>query len=204
MDKLINYIEYRRKRYGEIERITVISSMYYYFGNIKVRISDHMKYSDDAVKKIDYYFIIQPNDTYIFMPNPKYNRDEKLYMKIVSYNEAKEFIRTLHDYSMKLVPMMKWYSPKGWNDTKKYDNDETKTVENCAEKISWDDFYKRYFDMKGNTYQTKVAHRIESLVYGNIGKGSVYEKMDRIKNAYMKMSSSQYDTLMKKFMEANL
>lgn len=81
MDKLINYIEYRRKRYGEIERITALSSMYYCFGNIKVRISDHMKYSNDAVKKIDYYFIIQPNGTYIFMPNPKYNKDEKMYMK---------------------------------------------------------------------------------------------------------------------------
>ena len=204
MDRLVNYIEYRWKKYGEIERTTVLSSMYYSFGNIRVRISDHMKYSEDEVRKIDYFFIIQPNDTYVFMASPKYNKDGKLYMKIVPYNEAKEFIKTLHDYSMKLVPMMKWYSPKGWNDTKKYDNNETKTVENCAEKISWDDFYKRYFDMKGNIYQTKVAHRIESLVYGNIGKGSVYEKMDRIKNAYMKMSSSQYDTLMKKFMEANL
>lgn len=204
MDRLVNYIEYRWKKYGNIERTTALSSMYYSFGNIRVRISDHMKYSEDEVRKIDYFFIIQPNDIYVFMASPKYNKDGKLYMKIVSYNEAKEFIKTLHDYSMKLVPMMKWYSPKGWNDTKKYDNDETKTVENCAEKISWDDFYKRYFDMKDNTYQTKVAHRIESLVYGNIGKGSVCEKMDRIKNAYMKMSSSQYDTLMKKFMEANL
>ena len=146
MDKLINYIEYRRKRYGEIERITALSSMYYCFGNIKVRISDHMKYSNDAVKKIDYYFIIQPNDIYIFMPNPKYNRDEKLYMKIVSYNEAKEFIRTLHDYSMKLIPMTRWYSPVDWKDIQKYD--DTKVIKNNTEQMTWDDFYKKYFEKK--------------------------------------------------------
>ena len=202
MDKLINYIEYRRKRYGEIERITALSSMYYCFGNIKVRISDHMKYSNDAVKKIDYYFIIQPNDTYIFMPNPKYNRDEKLYMKIVSYNEAKEFIKTLHEHIMKLIPMMNWYSPVGWNDIQKYD--DTKVIKNNTEQMTWDDFYKKYFDMKDDTYKIKVASRIENLVYGNIGKGSASEKMDRIKNAYMKMSLSQYKTLMKKINEANL
>lgn len=203
MDKLINYLEYRRKRYGEIERITAQSSTYYCFGNIKVRISDHMKYSDDAVKKIDYYFIIQPNDTYIFMPNPKYNKDEKLYMKIVPYHEAKEFIRTLHDYSMKLVPMTRWYSPVGWNDIQKYD-DNTKVIKNNTERMTWDNFYKKYFDMKDDTYKIKVAYRIENLVYGNIGKGSLSEKMDRIKNAYMKMSTSQYKTLMKNFNRVKL
>lgn len=203
MDKLVKYIEYRRKRYGEIERITALSSMYYCFGNIKVRISDHMKYSDDAVKKIDYYFIIQPNDTYIFMPNPKYNRDEKLYMKIVPYNEAKEFIKALHDCSMKLIPMTRWYSPVGWNDIQKYD-DNTKVIKNDTEQMTWDDFYKKYFDMKDDMYKIKVAYRIENLVYGNIGKGSVSERMDRIKNAYMKMSSSQYKTLMKKINKVNL
>lgn len=202
MDKLINYIEYRRKRYGEIEQITALSSMYYCFGNIKVRISDHMKYSNDAVKKIDYYFIIQPNDTYIFMPNPKYNRDEKLYMKIVSYNEAKEFIRTLHDYSMKLIPMTRWYSPVDWKDIQKYD--DTKVIKNNTEQMTWDDFYKKYFDMKDDIYKIKVAYRIENLVYGNIGKGSISERIYRIKNAYMNMSSSQYNTLMKKINKANL
>lgn len=49
MDRLVNYIEYRWKKYGEIERTTALSSMYYSFGNIKVRISDHMKYSEDEV-----------------------------------------------------------------------------------------------------------------------------------------------------------
>ena len=203
MDRLVNYIEYRWKKYGEIERTTALSSMYYSFGNIKVRISDHMKYSEDEVRKIDYFFIIQPNDTYVFMSSPKYNNDGKLYMKIVSYNEAKEFIKSLHDYSMKLVPMMKWYSPEGWNDTQNYDN-KVNAVKNNTERMTWGDFYKRYFDMKDDTYQKKVAQRIETLVYGSIGKGTVGGKMDRIRNAYMKMSSSQYDILMKKFMEANL
>lgn len=137
MDKLVNYIEYRWKRYGEIERAAALSSIYYHFGNIQIRISDHMKYNEDAIKKIDYFFIIQPNDTYIFIPNPKYNKDGKLYMK-------------------------------------------------------------------DDTYKIKVAYRIENLVYGNIGKGSLSEKMDRIKNAYMKMSSSQYKTLMKNFNRAKL
>lgn len=203
MDRLVNYIEYRWKKYGKIERTTALSSMYYSFGNIKVRISDHMKYSEDEVRKIDYFFIIQPNDTYVFMTSPKYNKDGKLYMKIVSYNEAKEFIKALHDYSMKLIPMTKWYSPIGWNDTQKYD-DNTKVIKNNTDRMEWDNFYQKYFYMRDDTYKTKVAHRIESLVYGNIGKGTVSGKMDRIKNAYMKMSSSQYDTLMKKFIEANL
>ena len=111
MDKLVNYIEYRWKRYGEIERVTALSSIYYHFGNFQIRISDHMKYNEDEIKKIDYFFIIQPNDIYIFIPNPKYNKDGKLYMKIVSYNEAKEFIKTLHEHIMKLIPIMNWYSP---------------------------------------------------------------------------------------------
>ena len=137
------------------------------------------------------------------MSSPKYNNDGKSYMKIVSYNEAKEFIKSLHDYSMKLVPMMKWYSPEGWNDTQNYDN-KVNAVKNNTERMTWGDFYKRYFDMKDDTYQKKVAQRIETLVYGSIGKGTVGGKMDRIRNAYMKMSPSQYDILMKKFMEANL
>lgn len=203
MDKLVNYIEYRWKRYGEIERVTALSSIYYHFGNIQIRISDHMKYNEDEIKKIDYFFIIQPNDTYIFIPNPKYNKDGKLYMKIVPYNEAKEFIKTLHEHIMKLIPMMNWYSPIGWNDLQKYD-DNTKVIKNNTERMTWDDFYKKYFDMKDDMYKIKVAYRIEHLVYGNIGKGSVSERMDRIKNAYMKMSSSQYKTLIKKFNRANL
>ena len=136
------------------------------------------------------------------MPNPKYNRDEKLYMKIVSYNEAKEFIRTLHDYSMKLIPMTRWYSPVDWKDIQKYD--DTKVIKNNTEQMTWDDFYKKYFDMKDDTYKIKVASRIENLVYGNIGKGNVNERIYRIKNAYMNMSSSQYNTLMKKINKANL
>lgn len=203
MDKLVNYIEYRWKRYGEIERATALSSIYYHFGNIQIRISDHMKYNEDEIKKIDYFFIIQPNDTYIFIPNPKYNKDGKLYMKIVSYNEAKEFIKTLHEHIMKLIPMTRWYSPVGWNDIQKYD-DNTKVIKNNTERMTWDDFYKKYFDMKDDTYKIKVAYRIENLVYGNIGKGSLSEKMDRIKNAYMKMSSSQYKTLMKNFNRVKL
>lgn len=120
-------------------------------------------------------------------------------MKIVPYNEAKEFIKTLHEHIMKLIPMMNWYSPIGWNNLQ---NNEV--MQNNIEKVSWDDFYKKYFDMKDDMYKIKVAYRIENLVYGNIGKGSVSERMGRIKNAYMKMSSSQYKTLIKKFNRANL
>ena len=39
MDKLVNYIEYRWKRYGEIERVTALSSIYYHFGNFQIRMN---------------------------------------------------------------------------------------------------------------------------------------------------------------------
>ena len=95
MDKLINYIQFREKKYGVIKGIASVNSMYYQIGIYTIRVSEHMKYSESSIKDCDYFFIIQPNDTYIFITNPKYNKDGKMYMKIVSYNDAKEFIKSL-------------------------------------------------------------------------------------------------------------
>ncbi|MDE5888609.1 MAG: hypothetical protein K2H20_01170, partial [Bacilli bacterium] len=64
MDKLVQYIEMRVKKYGHCVGNQAILSNYYTFGNAVVRISDHIKYGKDSTKTYDYCFVIQPNDTY--------------------------------------------------------------------------------------------------------------------------------------------
>ena len=90
------------KKYGHIKGEQCISSNYYTFTDKIVRISDHVKYSLDNAKKVDYTFIIQPNDMYLFYVSPKYNseRMNKMFLKIVTLQEAKNFIRRLHDFSL--------------------------------------------------------------------------------------------------------
>ena len=146
-----------------------------------------MKYSDDAVKKIDYYFIIQPNDTYIFIPNPKHNRDEKLYMKIVSYNEAKEFIKSLDEFAGKFIKMTDWYHPENWN----------RNVKDKG-KLSWDEFERIYMRNISDEKKFGVVNRIESLVFGNPKKGDLKAKLPGVIEAYNNMTSSQYNALIKK------
>ena len=197
MDKLIKYIEYRQRVYGQIERVISSNSMYYSFGYIKIRVSDHMKYSEEELKKNDYYFVIQPNDTYIFMTSPKYVKNGNLNMKIVSYNEAKEFIKSIHDYSLMFNKLTDWYSPENWNNLTDLPKPETSSVN----RLSWDEFYKTYFNDHDNDYKQRIGHKIESLVYGKLGKGTIDGKMNRIKNAYDTMSDPQYESLMKKIAE---
>jgi hypothetical protein len=198
MDKLINYIEYRQRMYGQIERSISSNSMYYNFGYIKVRVSDHMKYSEDELKKYDYYFMIQPNDTYIFMTSPKYVKNGYLNMKVVSYTDAKEFIKSIHEYSLKLNKMMDWYSPDDWNNLTNLPKTD---ISSDTDKMSWDNFYSLYFDGQTEEYGQRIANKIESLVYGKLGKGTINKKMDRIKTAYCMMSKPQYESVMKKIAE---
>lgn len=198
MDKLINYIEYRQRIYGQIERSISSNSMYYNFGHIKVRVSDHMKYSEDELKKYDYYFVIQPNDTYIFMTSPNYVKNGYLNMKVVSYNDAKEFIKSIHEYSLKLNKMMDWYSPDDWNNLTNLPKTD---ISSDTDKMSWDNFYSLYFDGQTEEYGQRIANKIESLVYGKLGKGTIDKKMDRIKTAYCMMSKPQYESVMKKIAE---
>ena len=50
MDKLINYIQFREKKYGVIKGIASVNSMYYQIGVYMVRISEHMKYSESSIQ----------------------------------------------------------------------------------------------------------------------------------------------------------
>lgn len=157
-----------------------------------------MKYSEDELKKYDYYFVIQPNDTYIFMTSPNYVKNGYLNMKVVSYNDAKEFIKSIHEYSLKLNKMMDWYSPDDWNNLTNLPKTD---ISSDTDKMSWDNFYSLYFDGQTEEYGQRIANKIESLVYGKLGKGTIDKKMDRIKTAYCMMSKPQYESVMKKIAE---
>jgi len=192
MDKLINYLEFRSQKYGVIKGIASPNSMYYQIGANRVRVSDHIKYGEDSVKDCDYHFIIQPNDTYIFLTSPKYIKDNKGYMKIVTYEQAKAFIKSLDDFAMQFVKMTDWYIPENWN----RDIKPKKEV-----KMSWDEFYKEFLKGRHDQYKLGIINRIESLVYGNPQKGNLDSKMPIIAPVFEGMSTSQYNALMAK-MEA--
>lgn len=187
MDKLINYIQFREKKYGVIKGIASVNSMYYQIGVYMVRISEHMKYSESAIKDCDYFFIIQPNDTYIFITNPKYNKDGKMYMKIVSYNDAKEFIKSLDEFAGKFIKMTDWYHPENWN----------RNVKDKG-KLSWDEFERIYMRNISDEKKFGVVNRIESLVFGSPKRGNLKTKLPGAIEAYNNMTSSQYNALIKK------
>lgn len=199
MDKLIRYIEYRQRVYGHIERYIAPHSMYYGFGNVSVRVSDHMKYKESELDKNDYYFVIQPDGNYIFLASPKHIRNGNLYMKIVPYDTAKEFIKSLHGYSLMLGGLTDWYIPEGWNNLTGLPKTEASVMP------MWDEFRKRYIDGKADNDGTvqSICNKIESLVYGKIGKGKLRKRMGQIKKAYCLMSVPQYEALMRKITEAN-
>lgn len=186
MDKLLNYIEFRAQKYGVIQGIASVSSMYYQIGMYRVRVSDHIKYGESAVKDCDFYFIIQPNDTYIFLASPKYVSDNKVYMKIVSYEEAKDFIKSLDDFVIRFMKMTDWYIPENWNRKVKDD------------RMSWKDFEKVYMDGKTNDVKLGIINRIESLTYGDIKKGNFETKYPTVEETYNNMTTSQYNALIVK------
>jgi len=189
MDKLINYIEFRAAKYGMIKGIASTSSMYYQIGINKVRVSDHIKYGEDSVKECDYYFIIQPNDTYIFLTSPKYVKGGKGYLKIVSYEEAKDFIKSLDEFAMQYTKMTDWYIPEDWN---------RQLEPRRVDKMPWEEFYKKFLEGKSEQYIMGVISRIESLVYGNPKKGNINAKMEIIESLYDGLTASQYGALMAK------
>ena len=172
-----------------IKGIASTSSMYYQIGTNRVRVSDHIKYGEDSVKECDYYFIIQPNDTYIFLTSPKYVKSGKGYLKIVSYEEAKKFIKSLDEFAIQYTKMTDWYIPEDWNRQL-----EPKRVD----KMPWEEFYKKFLEGKSEKYIMGVVSRIESLVYGNPKKGNINAKMEIIESLYEGLTASQYAALMAK------
>lgn len=198
MDRLINYIEWRSAKYGAIKGTASAKSMYYTIGVNLVRISDHMKYSENSGKNVDYYFIIQPNDTYIFIPNPKLNSDGKMYMRIVTYSEAKEFIKSLHDFAIQYESISKWYRPEYWNrePVTQEEMKEKSVTDKPNGRLTWEDFKTKYMEGDNGPNRMSVVSRLETLVYGCPQKGNINTKMLNMSTTYDKLTSTQYNTLM--------
>lgn len=188
MDKLVKYIETRRKKYGHIKGEQAVFSMYYTIGDKVVRVSDHLKYGETSVKKFDYNFVIQPNELYIFSQSPKYTQQAKMFLKIMTLPEVKKLIRRLHDFAISMDDACEVYSPEGWNK-----NDGTQ-----YEKPSWEEFFNKYMDGLDDLSKLNVCDKIEHIFYGSTMKGKLTEKLDRVPELYESFSLTQYDTLLKK------
>ena len=193
MDKLIKYIEMRIKKYGHCKGDQAILSNYYMFGDKTVRISDHIKYGQDSVKTFDYCFVIQPNDTYIFTQRPTEENKCRMYVKIITLNDAKKFIKNLHDFTIAHEQMSEIYSPEGWN----------KTSGESNHTLSWDEFYNDYLSDKDNNYILKIVDQIELIYTGKFSKGSVTNKLVYIPEMFERLSITQYDTLISKIKKIN-
>ena len=193
MDKLINYMMFRKKTYGCINDYPAASSMYYMVGPYKIRISDHMKYGESAANECDYYFIIQPDGNYVFINGPKYNKDNKMYMKVVSYEEAKGFIKSLHDFAIRYSKFTDWFKPEDWN---------KETVKKSLIKPTWEEFKNKYLVKSDEKRCTAIISKIENLVYGCVQKGNINTKILNFSPVYDKLNDSQYKALMVKMGEA--
>ena len=193
MDKLIQYIEGRMKRYGHVSGTQALSSVYYKFKNCVIRVSDHIKYGMDSVNTIDYNFIIQPNDTYIFIAAPKHNLPEnttKMFLKIVTLEDAKRFIRSTHEMAIMLDEMTDIYSPENWNLCNSQSNTE--------KMLTWDEFFDTYVKGKNDAQALQIINKIDVVCTGSINKGNYETKLPLMKSLYEKMSETQYNTLIQK------
>lgn len=188
MDKLLTYIENRRKRYGHINKNVAPSSVYYIIGGTIIRISDHIKYGEDGIRKFDYCFIIQDNGLYVFTASPKHNidRTSKMYLKIVTFEEAKSFIKKIHDDKISINNMLTVYSPGGWSG-----------ITNGA-KMKFEDFKKKYIDPSSPTTQLNIVDLIESSVTGSFSKGNFQAKIGGVKKYYDSLDKTQVDDVLEK------
>ena len=191
MDKLIKYIEQRSQKYGHIKGEQCISSNYYTFGDSVVRISDHIKYGAESVKKVTCSFIIQPNDTYIFVPTPKMDSrmGNKMYLKIVTLQEAKMYIRKIHEFTIVCDEMNEMFSPDGWN--------KSGGVTTNCDKPTWSEFMEKHMNIDEKK-KINILDIIEKIVTGQNSKGGYDKKIVRIPSMYEEMSLTQYDTLISK------
>lgn len=199
MEKLINYIESRAKKYGHVKGVVGLSSNYYTIGQKIVRISDHMKYGDDGIKKYDYCFVIQPNDMYIFTISPKLTADTRMYVKIVSYDDARSFIKKLHDFAISLDEMSEMYTPPvGWN---------CANLPTYEDKMSWSDFCQKYMTGVEQSKAINILDIVERVGRGQIAKGGYDVKLVRNEKYYDRLTQSQYETMIEsveKLLEKNI
>lgn len=182
---LIKYLDYRNSLYGCITGKQTLSSNYYKIGNVIIRISDHIKYGQMGVTAFDYCFIIQPNDMYIFTSSPKLQNDNKMYLKIVTYHEAKEFIKKLHDFAVQANNMMDIYHPDNWN---KCNMPET-------EKPSWSVFYETYMKSQQEIVQMNILDKIERMCKGSNSKGNLTTKLNKAPDIYKELTIVQVDKI---------
>lgn len=184
IDQLVKYIDWRSKRYGLISATQCISSNYYNIGNTVVRISDHIKYGAAGIKRFDYCFIIQENGYYVFTATPKLNsnKSSQLYLKIVSFQEAKSFIKALHDYEIQTAKMSRIFSPNGWN--------TVNTAELAA--ISWDTFFEENLkDLNTPQLQSMIDKICYMINHGNVPKGDITQKLNYIMSKYNSFSNDE-------------
>ncbi len=190
MEKLIKYIETRIKRYGHVKSNQAMLSNYYVFGNKVVRISDHIKYGMVDQNTYDYSFIIQENDMYIFTISPKNDTKNmnRMFLKIVTLEEAKQFIKKLHDFSISLDNISNFYKPENWNMSNVL-NDKPTYSEFCA----------MYIDtLNEDCKKLTVLDHIERIRTGKNSKGGVADKQIRMEEVYNSLSMVQYETLINK------
>lgn len=193
VDKLVKYIDWRSKRYGLIKTTQCISSNYYHIGDTVVRISDHIKYGLSSVNRFDYCFIIQDNDQYIFTASPKHNstKTTQLYLKVVSFEEAKEFVKSLHDYEIQMQKMGEIFHPQGWNNIT---GEET----HC---MTWTEFYKEYLETASRQQKQQLLDTICYMLDQEVPKGNVDTKLSHVAKRYKELSEDELISFLSEFDE---
>lgn len=180
MDKLVTYINKRANKFGHITKTEVITSIYYRIGDNIIRISDHLKYGVENVKKFSFTFIIQNDGSYIFCESPSRMKDGKMYVKSVTYNEARQFIRHLYDYTISYNKLSNNGIDSSWK----------------TEKMQYKEFVSKYI-----TNAVKLQSIIDFITTVSNGKcmsGSINDKLKMLPTIYKNLSIEQYKTIISK------
>lgn len=191
MDPLVEYIITRKQKHGHIDVSKSISSVYFTIGEKVIRISDHMRYGLSNQGDFDYSFVIQPGDLYIFAENPKNNGQQKMYLKIVSLKEAQKLIRDIHAMTITHYKITARYEPKCWK-TSDY------IMGLISEKLTWDDFKKKYIDEIDQNKSIYIVDYFDTLNGRSPRKGTIESKLPVTEKMYETLSPSQYERLIEK------
>lgn len=181
MDKLITYINNRSKKFGHITKTEAITSIYYHIGDNIIRISDHLKYGAENVKKFSFTFIIQNDGTYIFCESPARMKDGKMYVKSVSYNEARQFIRHLHDYTISYNKLSNNDIDNGWK----------------TEKMLYKEFVTKYIT-NAVCLQSVIDFITSTYNHGKVLPGPINDKLKMLPTIYKNLSIEQYKRIISK------
>ena len=122
------------------------------------------------------------------MVSPKYNNDNKIYMRTVTYDEAHAFIKALDDLARQYVQMTTWYTPENWN------REEVEEVKS----LDWQEFRALYMANKSEDAKLAIINRMESLVYGGPKKGNLDYKISTAEDTFNRLTPSQYNAMLAK------